>query len=210
MLHRSLKKKITRKIKKPTRKTKILASLASFFFIAALAFCAYLPAGLSGSLGVNDTGKSLTISRALANANIPSFIATIFVAYICLLYLLFVRGPIDWFIFRFFLLTLSFSLLVSLLWVTTTSNNELHYIFAALIFTSILFYNLVTFYVFFYSKNSDKTVLTFLIIFNIIVYLFLVIFAIFKGNPFDPDVFAAFEIFYALLFVCNVLFTGFY
>ena len=210
MIHNALKKKITKKVIKPTRKTRILASLAAFFFISAIALCAYLPAGLSGSLGVNESGKSLTISRALANANIPSFMATIFVAYICLLYLLFVRGPLDWFIFRFFLLTLSFSLLISLLWVTTTSNNELHYIFAALIFTSILLYNLVTFYVFFLSKNSDKTIIAFLIIFNIIVYLFLVIFAIFKGDPFDPDVFAAFEIFFALLFVCNVLFTGFY
>ena len=46
--------------------------------------------------------------------------------------------------------------------------------------------------------------------FNFLTYFTLIAFAIFKGSKLDPDVFASAEIFFAILFVANVLFTGFY
>ena len=207
---KNIKKHVAKKIKKPTRKTKLVSSLAAIAFVTAIGLCAYLPAALGNNLGISENGRSLTISRALAHANKPSFLAIFFIDYFLLIYLLLLRGPREWFVSRFALITISFGLVVSLLWVTTTSNENLHYIFAGIIFSSIFIFNIITFYLFYKSTRDDKALIFFLILFNVIVYLFLIIFAIFKGNPFDPDAFAAFEIFYALLFVCIMLFLGFY
>ena len=45
------KKHVKKKLTKPTYRTKLVASLASFFFLIALGLGAYLPAGLDGKLG---------------------------------------------------------------------------------------------------------------------------------------------------------------
>ena len=203
------KKHVKKKLTKPTYRTKLVASLASFFFLIALGLGAYLPAGLDGKLGTNE-GKTFTISRALANANKPSFISLFVISYFLLVYLLIIRGPASLFIRRFLFITISFSLVVSLLWVTTKSNENLHYTFASIIFTLILFYNITTFYLFYKTKYSDRNLIMFLIFFNILVYLTLIVFAVLKGDKLDPDIFASAEIFFAILFVANVLFTGFY
>ena len=203
------KKHIKKKLTKPTYRTKLVSSLASFFFLIALGLGAYLPAGLDGKLGTEDD-KTFTISRALANANKPSFIALIAVSYFFLIYLIIIRGPSSLFLRRFLLITVAFSLVVSLLWVTTKTNENLHYTFAGIIFTFILIYNVTTFYLFYKTKYSDRNLMLFLIFFNFLTYFTLIAFAILKGSKLDPDVFASAEIFFAILFVSNVLFTGFY
>ena len=134
--HEFEKKHVSRKLKKPSYRTKNLSLLTTFFFIIALGLCAYLPAGINGKLGTEEN-KSFTISRALANANKPSFVAVLFISYFFLVYLLIVRGPAYLFVRRIILLTVSFLLLVSLLWVTTSYNVNLHYILASIIFTFI-------------------------------------------------------------------------
>ena len=206
MRYNSFRKK---KLSKPTYRTKLISSLASFFFLISIGLCAYLPAGLNGKLGT-EGDKTFTISRALANANKPSFISTLLIAYFFLLYLLIIRGPSFLLLRRFIFLTVSFSLVISLLWVTPTDNKNLHYTLASIIFTFILFYNITTFYLFYKSKNKDRNLMLFLICFNILVYVTLIVFAILRGNYLDPDIFASAEIFFAILFVANVLFIGFY
>lgn len=203
------KKHVKKKLTKPTYRTKLVASLASFFFLIALGLGAYLPAGLDGKLGTEED-KTFTISRALANSNKPSFISLFVISYFLLVYLLIIRGPASLFMRRFLFITISFSLVISLLWVTTKNNENLHYTFASIIFTFILFYNITTFYLFYKTKYSDRNLIMFLIFFNILVYLTLIIFAVLKGDKLDPDIFASAEIFFAILFVANVLFTGFY
>ena len=199
-------------IKPSTTRTKLTSSLAALFFLLAIGVCAYLPAGINGHLGTNED-KTFTISRALANANKPSFISLLAVAYFFLFYLMVERGPEYLFRIRIFLITLSFSLVVSLLWVTPTSNKNLHYGFASIIFTAILFYNILSFYVFYKVKINDRNLLLFLIIFNILVYITLLIFAFLKNQDLGGDVsdlFASAEIFFAIIFVSNILFIGFY
>ena len=206
MRYNSFQKK---KLSNPTYRTKIISSFASFFLLIAIGLCAYLPAGLDGKLG-SDGDKTFTISRALANANKPSFISTLLIAYFFLIYLLIIRGPSSFLLRRFIFLTVAFSFVVSLLWITPSSNKNLHYGLASIIFTFILFYNVTTFYLFYNSKKNDRNLIMFLIIFNILVYITLIVFAILRGNTLDPDIFASAEIFFAILFVANVLFTGFY
>ena len=199
------------KIINPQRNTKIFSSLSILFFLVAIGLSAYLPAGLKNKLGTQD-GKTFTISRALANANKASFLVLIIFSGFFIFRLVSIRGPEKYLNLRLGLLIISFSFLISLLWVTVSKNEDLHYFFASIIFASVFLFNMLTYYLYYnkYRKaRNDKKFILILAGINIICFISLIVFAILHGQV-DTDIFAALEILFSLLFVYILFFIGFY
>lgn len=113
------------------------------------------------------------------------------------------------FIRRVFFISISFSLLLSLLWFTPSYNSTLHYSLASIIFSFILFFNLATYYLFFKRFPRDRNVFLLLGLLNMAAYVCLIIFAVLRGSL-ESDIFAGFEILFASLFLSTVMIIGYY
>ena len=203
------KKFVNRKLRKPTFSTKLLSFIAAVSLFMAFGIFAYFYAGvIEGKLGIEGEA-TFTISKALAHGNKPGFIVLTFLGFGYLLYLLALRGPIDMFVRRIFFLFIAFSLLLSLLWFTPSYNSTLHYALASIIFSFILFFNLVTYYLFYKKGHRDKSVFVVMGMVNMISYVCLIVFAVLRGSL-ESDIFAGFEIIFALLFLSTILIIGYY
>lgn len=203
------KKFVNRKLRRPDFSTKLLASIVFASLGLAFSVFAYFYSGvIEGKLGV-EGDATFTISKALAYGNKPGFIVLTFLGFGYLLYLLALRGPIDMFIRRIFFLFISFSLLLSLLWFTPSYNSTLHYALASIIFTFILFFNLVTYYLFYKRFHKDKNVFLLMGFLNMAAYVCLIVFAVLRGSL-ESDIFAGFEILFALLFLSTIMIIGYY
>ena len=60
------------------------------------------------------------------------------------IYLIFLRGPSKYLYSRTICLLISYSLLITIIWITTYKDLKLHKIFASIIFISILIYHILT------------------------------------------------------------------
>lgn len=203
------KKLVNRKIVKSNFSTKLVAFIIFTSLSLAFGVFAYFYAGVvEGKLGVEGEA-TFTISKALAHGNKPGFIVLTFLGFGYLLYLLCLRGPIDMFIRRVFFLFISFSLLLSLLWFTPSYNSTLHYALASIIFTFILFFNLVTYYLFYKRFDTDRNTFLMLGLSNMLAYVCLIVFAVLRGSL-ESDIFAGFEILFAVLFLSTIMIIGYY
>jgi len=203
------KKFVSRKLRKPDFSTKLLATISFTGLLISFSIFAYFYAGVIEKKLGTEGDATFTISKALAYGNKPGFIVLTFLASSYLLYLLALRGPVEMFIRRIFFLFISFSLLLSLLWFTPSYNKTLHYSLAGIIFTFILFFNLTTYYIFYKRTKTDKNTFLVLGLLNMLAYVCLIVFAILEGSV-ESDVFAAFEILFALLFLATIMVIGFY
>jgi hypothetical protein len=190
---------------------KKLSFFSFLFFLISIGLCAYLPAGLNDKLGT-DNGKTFTISRALANANKISFLIILTITSVLVFKLVTITGPKKFLNTRIILLFLSYGFLISLLWVTVKKNEDLHYFFASIIFTSLFIFNLLTYYVYYKfnrEANKDKKFIILLIILNVLCFLSLLVFSILRGRV-DTDIFASLELLFSLLFSYILIFMGTY
>ena len=203
------KKFVSRKLKKSTFSTKLVAFIISISLIISFGIFAYFYAGfVEGKLGIEGEA-TFTISKALAHGNKPGFIVLTFLGFSYLVYLLALRGPIEMFVRRIFFLSIAFSFLLSLLWFTPSYNSTLHYSLASIIFTFILFFNLTTYYLFYKRFRRDSSLFLLMGILNMLAYVCLIVFAVLRGSL-ESDVFAAFEILFALLFLSTIIIIGYY
>ena len=203
------KKFVSRKLMKSNFSTKLVAFIIFINLSIAFSVFAYFYAGvIEGKLGVEGEA-TFTISKALAHGNKPGFIILTFLGFCYLIYLLALRGPIEMFVRRVFFLSISFSLLLSLLWFTPSYNSTLHYSLASVIFTFILFFNLVTYYLFYKRFHKDSSLFLLMGILNMIAYVCLIIFAVLRGSL-ESDIFAGFEILFAGLFLSTIMIIGYY
>lgn len=189
--------------------TKLTAFIIFTSLSISFGIFAYFYAGVvEGKLGVEGEA-TFTISKALAHGNKPGFVVLTFLGFCYLVYLLAIRGPIEMFIRRVFFISISFSLLLSLLWFTPSYNSTLHYSLASIIFSFILFFNLATYYLFFKRFPRDRNVFLLLGLLNMAAYVCLIIFAVLRGSL-ESDIFAGFEILFASLFLSTVMIIGYY
>tara|TARA_R110001592_G_scaffold355744_2_gene656730 strand:- start:454 stop:1146 length:693 start_codon:yes stop_codon:yes gene_type:complete len=216
-LNKLEKNYVNKKLIKANFSTKLLAFIISTSLVISFGIFAYFYAGVVEKKIGDDDGeqksenkiKTYTISRALAYSNKPGFIILTTLGFLYLFYLLCLRGPSTFFLRRLFLLSISFSFLLCLLWFTPSSNPVVHYTLASIIFSLILFFNLTTFYLFYKNKHRDRNLFLLMGLINIIAYVCLIVFAILRGRL-DSDIFAAFEILFCLLFVTTIIFIGYY
>ncbi len=203
------KKMVNRRLVPSNFSTKLIGFIVIMSLTFAFAIFAYFYAGVvENKLGVEGEA-TFTISKALAHGNKPGFIVLTFIGFIYLIYLLALRGPITFFIRRIFFVSIAFSLLLSLLWFTPSYNSTLHYSLASIIFTLILFFNLATYYLFYKRFVNDRSVFLLMGFLNLVAYVCLIVFAVLRGNL-ETDIFAGFEILFALLFLATITLVGFY
>lgn len=203
------KKFVNRRMIRSNFSTKLTAFIIFTSLSISFGIFAYFYAGVvEGKLGVEGEA-TFTISKALAHGNKPGFVVLTFLGFCYLVYLLAIRGPIEMFIRRVFFISISFSLLLSLLWFTPSYNSTLHYSLASIIFSFILFFNLATYYLFFKRFPRDRNVFLLLGLLNMAAYVCLIIFAVLRGSL-ESDIFAGFEILFASLFLSTVMIIGYY
>ena len=115
-------------------------------------------------------------------------------AYILLILLvLFRSGQKSMMYIRLFLLILSYSLLITIIWITTYRNEKQHYIFAAIIFISNLLFQLITLISFYNYVIRKKTLIGQDIIQLLIVILLLLILLKSLYSNLYRQLFASFE-----------------
>ena len=208
-IERFQKKIVSRNFIHSNFSTKLLAFIVTMSLLISFGVFAYFYSGvIEGKLGL-EGGRTFTISKALAFGNKPGFIILTFLGFTYLIYLMALRGPINLFIRRVFSLCIAFSLLLSLLWFTPSFNHTLHYALASIIFSFILFFNLTTYYLFYKKYLKDRSLFILLGFLNMLAYVCLIVFAVLEGDL-ETDIFAAFEILFAALFLSTIILIGYY
>ena len=141
-------------LNKPSLVTKILSVLGVIFFCIGLGFGSYLVSYKKKAIDKNR----FTISQSLAFGNKPVMITFYTLAYLCIIPLVILRGGnMSLKLLRILLLVLSYSLLITIIWITTFRNEKQHYIFAAIIFLSNLLFQIITIISFYNYVNKKKT-----------------------------------------------------
>lgn len=174
----------------PTITTKLLSSFGLLFFLIALGLGSYLI-----SYNKNEIDKNkFTISQSLAFGNKPVMVTFYTLAYILLIPLVLLRGGQKSMMYiRLFLLILSYSLLITIIWITTYRNKKQHYIFAAIIFISNLLFQLITLISFYNYIYHKKILIGTGLIQLIIVILLFVFLALSMHSKLYSQLFASFE-----------------
>lgn len=195
-------------IRKADNSTKIISLIVVVSFLIALCVFSYGYSIIDHELGTKEP-KTFTISRSLGKGNKEGILIFLIIAYVYLNYLIYFRGPAKYLGARLILMFVAFGLLISLLWLTPWYDSTLHYGLATVIFVSILIFIIMTYYLIYKNYQVDKTLFYFLIILNIIFTIALGVLAILHDRL-DVDIFAGFEIGFALLFGISIIFLGFY
>ena len=198
--------------KPPNFISKSVSTISSFSFLIALLGGAY---GFSIEKDkIND--KIFTISQALAFGNKYIMVVFFTIAFAGIFFLNFYRTPRNLLIPRIILLIFVYGFLITIIWVTTFVDKNLHYIFAGIIFTSNLIY--ITLITYIYQKYlADKAKYkTYMLDLNLMLafasMVILLVFGIFEANEnskLDDAIFASNENFTVLLTIITLLFLGF-
>jgi hypothetical protein len=192
--------------------SQVLAILTLIFFLAALLLGAYL---ISAKKGEIDPDK-FTISQALAFGEKGIMIPLFALAMITTLLLNKVRGGEKFLLyFRYLLILISYSFVITIIFVTTYENKSLHYKLAGVIFLCQLLYVLTVSNLFNKYLDPDCGLLT-AIDYNVILiisaFALLVVFGIFEeddSSDFQNVIFASSENITVFLNLLPVLFLGF-
>lgn len=190
--------------------TKTISLISLVSFLIGLVVFAYGYSIVSNQLGT-DSKKTFTVSRSLGYGSKPGVIFFTSLAFIYLFYLIYSRGPKKFLTIRIGVLFISYSLVISLLWLTPWYNEDLHYALAGIIFSFIFIYIILTYYLMYKKYGVNKHLFLFLIILNFIATICLTIFSIQHGNSDTfSDLFASFELVFAFLFGLSIVILGFY
>ncbi len=199
-------------LNKPNINTKFLSILTIIFFISAILFGGYLISYQKGQ--IDD--EHFTISRSLANGNKPIMIVFVLLALITNLLLNYVRGGKKELLYlRYFLIFVSYSLIISIMYLTVAFNKSLHFKLAGTIF---LFQVLVVFIISYLFNNyldKDNDLLIPIDLNNILIivcFTLLLIFGIFDPSDtceFRNAMFASSENAMVLLNFIPILYLGF-
>lgn len=188
----------------PTNKSKYLSLIIIFLFYATFGLLSYLPSALNNEVNSN----TFTISQSLAFSIKPAVVIVLLLSFILYGYLIFYRGH-NYLWIRIFLLFAIYSLIVTLLWVTTFYNQTDHYIIAAFIFilsTLLIMLNNFVLYNGIKVHNKYKTIFIVSIpILGILGLIGLVISNSLKVNP----MFASFENYMLFIEGLSILALGF-
>lgn len=192
--------------------SKVLSILTLLFFLAALVFGAYIAALDKGQIDA----QRFTISQALAHGEKSIMITFFALAYLTTILLNYVRGGNKFTLYlRYFLISLFYSLIIVIIYITTEKNKALHYKFAGTIFLCQLLVVLIISNLFNQYLHPDCSLLI-AIDFNIILiicsFILLIIFGIFDdedNNEFDNIVFASNENITVFLNLLPILYLGF-
>ena len=113
--------------------SKALAISCGVVFALCIGLSAYLVSAEKGE--INDT--NFTVSQSLAFGNKYAMVPLLLLSAGILGYLIYYRGG-EYVAFRLFLISIIYSLIITIVWVTTFYSRNDHYILAGIIFVSVL------------------------------------------------------------------------
>ena len=124
----------------PNFRTKIVSMFSILCFLLAFGVAGYEVSYKKNHINKKD----FTISQSLAFGNDPALVTLFTIGMMAYIYLIFLRGPSKYLYSRTICLLISYSLLITIIWITTYKDLKLHKIFASIIFISILIYHILT------------------------------------------------------------------
>lgn len=191
-------------IKQPDLRSKILSIVILFFLLCAFGLSAYLPSTLEGEITKTD----FTISQSLAYSIKPLFVVLLTIAIVLLSYLMYYRGH-NYLYIRLFLLSIIYSFVITIVWITTMYNETDHYILAMLIFTTVcIFISLNSLVIFKELQNQKlKTILIIMPILAFIGIIGVIIGYIYSKKV--SEIFPAFENYMLVIKGLSILTLGF-
>lgn len=174
----------------PSLKTKLLSIFGTLFFLIGLGLGSYLVSYQNHHI----TDYNFTVSQSLAFGNKPVMVTFYTLSYICLIPLVLLRGGSNKLLaIRVFLLLLSYSFLITIIWITTYKNETEHYAFAGVIFMSNFLFQLITIYSFYNYVNNKKSIISAGLL-QVIIVILLGVFLILSFNSrLYNEFFASFE-----------------
>jgi hypothetical protein len=178
------------------------------FLMIMFGLASYLTSFLKGKIS-----KDLfTISQSLAFGNKPVMVSILTISFMLILYLNYYRGH-KYLLVRMFLLLLMYSLIITIIWVTTYYNIKDHYILAFVIFTLALIYVYLNSIVI-YKGLKNKTRINIFILFLIPILITLGFLGLIISNisPIRKEVvelFPSFENFTLSIMGLSILALGF-
>jgi len=195
-----------------TINTKLLSILTLLFFICALLLGSYLFSFKEGQI----SGSKFTISQALAYSNKAIAITLFGLSLISALLLNYARGGDKFSLYlRYFLISVSYILIITIIFITVKENRKLHFNLAGIIFLFQFLYILIVSNLYNRYLNPDCDLLI-AIDFNIILaicsFVLLVVFGIFEDDEtaeLDNVVFASSENLTVFLNLLPMLYLGF-
>jgi len=188
--------------------SKTIAITAIMFLMIMFGLASYLTSFLKGKIS-----KDLfTISQSLAFGNKPVMVSILTISFMLILYLNYYRGH-KYLLVRMFLLLLMYSLIITIIWVTTYYNIKDHYILAFVIFTLALIYVYLNSIVI-YKGLKNKTRINIFILFLIPILITLGFLGLIISNisPIRKEVvelFPSFENFTLSIMGLSILALGF-
>lgn len=199
-------------ISPPNLHTKKLSIISVVFFLIALVGGAYGFSIASNHIDDND----FTVSQALAHGNKIIMIIFFVSSFLIMAYLNYLRSSNFLYKLRIFLLFVVCTLIITIMWVTVSKNNHLHYMLAGIIFTTNILYLLIISHIFNeYLKNEKrykKYILDIILFLTFFAWIILLVFGIFSSGDddlFDDEIFAITENITVCLTALPILFLGF-
>ena len=196
----------------PSINTKVLSILTLLFFLSALLLGGYLVSTKKGEINPDK----FTISQALAYGEKPVMITFFVLAGITTLLLNHCRGGDNFSLYlRYFLIILTYALIVTIIYVTVGVNKVAHFKFAGTIFLSQILVVFIVSNLFNKYLDPDNNLLIpidFNIILIISCFVLLLVFGIFESDDyseFNNIVFASSENITVLLNLVPILYLGF-
>lgn len=203
---------LNKSLTSPDINSKVLATLAILFFVSSL--------GLGGYLAAYEEDKidkdHFTISQSLAYGTKEIMIPLYVLSFICLFLLNSVRGgDRNLLYFRYLMITITYSLLIVIMFVTVEKNKALHYEFAGTIFLSQLLFIFSIAYIFnnYLETTSNLLIpLDFNVILVVCAFILLLLFGIYNEDDtyeFKTIVFASSENATVILNLIPIFYLGF-
>jgi hypothetical protein len=200
-------------IKPPNNKTKIVSSFTIIFFLIALVVGGYIVSYEKDKL----SSDNFTISSALEHGDKYILVVFFLLSFITLIYLNHLRSENFFYKVRMSILTFLYIFLLTIIWITTSVNKSLHYIFAGIIFTLNIIYLFCISYMFdeYLTKNYNylRYVLDIVITLTLVTWVSLLVFGISTNDEkdliSDEEIFAISENITIVLTSLPVIFLGF-
>lgn len=187
---------------------KILTILSIICYLSSIGLLTYLPAAIDHKI----SNKLFTISEALAFSIKTGFIIIFTIS--CLIYSYVMYKKYNTLIlFKFIILLIIYSFIITILWVTTYYNKNDHYILACFIFISaFILINLNNYHIYkSLTTTKHKNIIIIFSIFTIFTLLGTFIsLIIYKYNNNITGIFPSFEISMIILQAISMFFVGFY
>lgn len=181
----------------PNEKTNILSLITIFLYIIGLVVGGYAVSISKNQIEENE----FTVSQSLAFGSKEIMIICFVISYLCGILLIWERGPMKYIVIRSLFVTISYILLITIIYVTVYYDKYLHYTFAGIIFVCNLLFIFLTAHLFRGYLRQEPVAYTYLfdglLIILLASFIMVNVYGVFKVDTetfIDDEIFATSEL----------------